>query len=194
MPIRRPLISFICYFDWFSDDIMPRANQNHEIGPSSINYFRGSPYSQYGSGFGAASKAGLKGFVTPMVKRYGILVAKSFLQQAAPELIHILDGSTKPKAAMQNAVKKTIRKQVGGGRGGRFTRRVPLRRSNTKKSSSQKRRTMSKKTSRKKQQGKRRNQVKKSHLKKFSSVNQLANHANREQQRKKEVGEISSVL
>ena len=146
---------------------MPRANQNHEIGPSSINYFRGSPYRQYGSGFGAAIKAGLKGFVIPMVKRYGIPVAKSFLQQAAPELINILDGSTKPKAAMRNAVKKTIRKQVGGGRGGRFTRRVPLRRSNTKKSSSsQKRRTMSKKTSRKKQQGKRRNQVKKKSLKK----------------------------
>ena len=129
---------------------MPRANQNYEIGPNSINYFRGSPYRQYGSGFGAAVKAGLKGFVIPMVKIYGIPVAKSFLQQAAPELINILDGSTKPKAAMRNAVKKAIRKQVGGGHGGRCTRRVPLRRSNTKKSSSQKRRTMSKKTSRKK--------------------------------------------
>ena len=97
-----------------------------------------------------------------MVKRYGVPVAKLFLQQAAPEVIKILDGSTKPKAAMRNAVKKTIRKQVGGGRGGRFARRVPLRRSNTKMSSSQKRRTTSKKTRRKKQQGKLRNQVKKS--------------------------------
>ena len=129
---------------------MPRANQNHETGPNSINYFRGFPYRQYGSGFGAAIKAGLKGFVIPMVKRHGIPVAKSFLQQAAPEMIKILECSTKPKAAMRNAVKKTIRKQVGVGRGGRFARRVPLRRSNTKKSSSQKRRTTSKKTSGKK--------------------------------------------
>ena len=144
---------------------MPRANQNHETGPNSINYFRGSPYRQYGSGFGAAIKAGLKGFVKPMMKRYGIPVAKSFLQLAAPEVIKILDGSTKPKTAMRNAVKKTILKQVGRGRGGRFARRVPLRRSNTKKTSSQKKRTTSKKTSRKKQQGKRRNQVKKKSLK-----------------------------
>ena len=134
---------------------MPRTNQNHETGPNSINYFRGSPYRQYGSGFGAAIKAGLKGFVIPVVNSYGFPVAKSFLQQAAPEVINILDGSTKPKAAMRNAVKRTIRKQIDGGRGGRFTRRVPSRRSNTKKFSSQKRRTMSKKTSIKKQQGKR---------------------------------------
>ena len=144
---------------------MPRDNQNHETGPHSINYFRGFPYRQYGSGFGAAIKAGLKGFVIPMVRRHGISVAKSFLQQAAPEMINILEYSTKTKAAMRNAVKKTIRKQVGGGRGGRFARRVSLRRSNTKNSSSQKRRTTSKKTSGKKQQGKRRNQVRKSHSK-----------------------------
>ena len=86
---------------------MPRANQNHETGLNSINQFRGSPYRQYGSGFGAAIKAGLKGFVIPVVKRYGIPVAKSFLKQAAPEVISILDGSTKSKAAMQNAVEKT---------------------------------------------------------------------------------------
>ena len=104
---------------------MPRANQNHETGPNSINYFRGSPYRQNGSGFAAAIKAGLKGLVIPMVKRYGNPVAKSFLQQAAPEVINILDGSTKPKAAMRKAVKKTIRKQVGGERGGRFARLVP---------------------------------------------------------------------
>ena len=145
---------------------MPRANQNHETGSNSINYFRGSPYRQYGSGFGAAIKAGSKGFVIPMVKAYGIPVAKSFLQQAAPEVINILDGSTKSKAAMRNAVKKTIRKQIGGGHRGIFTRRVPLRRSNRKKSSSKKRRTMSNKTSRKKQQGKRRNQVKRKSSKK----------------------------
>ena len=59
----------------------------------------------------------VSGFVIPMVKRYGIPVAKSFLQQAAPEVLNILDGSTKPKTAMKNAVKKTIHQQIGGGRG-----------------------------------------------------------------------------
>ena len=53
----------------------------------------------------------------PTVKRYGIPVVKSFLQHAAPEVLNILDGSTKPKTAMKNAVKKTIRQQIGGGRG-----------------------------------------------------------------------------
>ena len=95
---------------------MPRVNQNHESDPKRIDYFRGSPYRQYGSGFGAAIKAGLKGFVITMVKRYGIPVVKSFLQQAAPEVINISDGSTKPKAAMRNAVKKTIRKRWRGTR------------------------------------------------------------------------------
>ena len=60
---------------WFSDDIMLRANQSHETGPNSRNYFLGSGYRQYGSGFGAAVKASLKGFVIPMVKTYGIPVA-----------------------------------------------------------------------------------------------------------------------
>ena len=87
------------------------------VHPTNLNYFQGSPYRQYGSGIGAAIKAGLRGFVIPMVKRYGIPVAKSFLQQAAPEVLNILDGSAKPKTAMKNAVKKTIRQQIGGGRG-----------------------------------------------------------------------------
>lgn len=92
------------------------SNRNR-VQPTNLNYFRGSPYRQYGSGIGAAIKAGLRGFVIPMVKRYGIPVAKSFLQQAAPEVLNILDGSSKPKTAMKNAVKKTIRQQIGGGRG-----------------------------------------------------------------------------
>ena len=165
---------------------MPRVNQNQNSGPSSVNYFRGSPYHQYRRGFGAAIKAGLKGFVIPMVKRYGIPVAKSFLQQAAPEVINILDSSTKKKAAMRNAVKKTIRKQVGGGRGGRIqavsryvdqTQQRPLRERERCQ-----RRIATKKTRH------RLNQVKK-----FSSVNRLANHANRDQQRRKEVGKFSSL-
>ena len=84
---------------------MSYSNHNRPQHPT-LNYFQGSPYRQYGSGIGTAIKAGLKGFVIPMVKRYGIPVAKSFLQQAAPEVINLLDGNTKPKAAMKNAIKK----------------------------------------------------------------------------------------
>ena len=94
---------------------MSFSNHNRPQHPT-LNYFQGSPYRQYGSGIGTAIKAGLKGFVIPMVKRYGIPVAKSFLQQAAPEVINLLDGNSKPKAAMKNAIKKTIRQQMDSGR------------------------------------------------------------------------------
>ena len=86
------------------------------VHPTNINYFQESPYRQYGSGIGAAIETGFRGFLIPMVKRYGIPVAKSFLQQSAPEVLNILDGSTKPTTAKKNAVKKTIRQQIGGGR------------------------------------------------------------------------------
>ena len=96
--------------------VMRYSNHNRPQ-HTTLNYFQGSPYRQYGSGVCTAIKADLvKGFVIPMVERYGIPVAKSFLQQAAPEVINPLDGSTKPKAAMKNAIKKTIRQQKGSGR------------------------------------------------------------------------------
>ena len=84
-----------------------------------------------------------------MIKRYGFPVAKSFLQQAAPEVINLLDGSTKPKAAMKNALKKTIRQQIGSGhrrRAGGVTRgkkgrhTKQKRKSKPKKKSKQRRR------------------------------------------------------
>ena len=103
---------------------------NHSrVHPTNLNYFQGSPYRQYGSGIGAAIKAGLRGFVIPMVKRYGIPVAKSFLQQAAPEVLNILDGSTKPKTAIKNALEKTIRQQTGGGRVRTKKKKVAAKRS-----------------------------------------------------------------
>ena len=92
------------------------VNSNH-IKPhlSSLNYFQGSPSRQYGSGLGTAIKMSFRGFVIPMMRRYGIPAAKSFLRAAAPEVINVLDGTSKPKAAVKNALKKTIRQQVGGG-------------------------------------------------------------------------------
>ena len=96
-----------------------------------MNYFQGSPYRQCGSGIGAAIKAGLRGFVIPMFKRYGLPVAKSFLTQTAPEVLNILDRTTKPKTAMENAVKKTIRQQIGGGREGQ--KRKPCQKTREKR-------------------------------------------------------------
>ena len=83
------------------------VNSNH-IKPhlSSLNYFQGSPSRQYGSGLGTAIKMGFRGFVIPMMRRYGIPAAKSFLRAAAPEVINVLDGTSKPKAAVKNALKK----------------------------------------------------------------------------------------
>ena len=112
-------------------------SNHNRVHPTNVNYFQGSPYRQYGSGIGAAIKAGLRGFVIPMVKRYGLPVAKSFLTQAAPEVLNILDGTTKSKTAMKNAVKKTIRQQIGGGR--RRTKRKPASKNKRKKTSKKKR-------------------------------------------------------
>ena len=64
-------------------------------------------------------------------------VAKSFLTQAAPEVLNILDGTNKPKTAMKNAVKKTIRQQIRGGRG--RTKRKAVSKNKRKKTSKKKR-------------------------------------------------------
>ena len=54
---------------------------------------------------------------------------KVVLTASGPEVLNILDGSTKPKTAMKNAVKKTIRQQIGGGRGRTKKKKVAAKRS-----------------------------------------------------------------
>ena len=87
---------------------------------STGSYFVGSPSRQYGSGIGSAIKLGLKSFVLPRAKKYGVPLAKSFIGEAAPELPKVLEGSSKPKEEFRSAARTTIRKQVGGGRSGTF--------------------------------------------------------------------------
>ena len=89
---------------------------------SSGGYFMGSPSRQYGSGIGSAIRLGLKGFVLPIAKKYGVLLARNFIGAAAPELLKVLEGSSKPKEEFRSAPKTTIRKQLGGGRSGTFRR------------------------------------------------------------------------
>ena len=95
-------------------------------------YFVGSPSRQYGSGIGSAIRLGLKGFVLPTAKKYGVRLAWNFIGTAAPELLKVLEGSNKHKEAFRSAAKTTIRKQLGGGRSGTFrklyTSNTPSRR------------------------------------------------------------------
>ena len=83
-------------------------------------YFVVSPSRQYGSGIGSAIRLGLKGFVLPIAKKYGVPLARNFIAVAAPELLKVLEGSSKPKEAFRSAAKTTIRRQLGGGRSGTF--------------------------------------------------------------------------
>ena len=65
------------------------------------NYFAGSQARQYGSGLDSAIRKGLKGFVIPRAKKYGIPSAHNFLSVFAPEVIELLDGQPKPKNSIK---------------------------------------------------------------------------------------------
>lgn len=90
---------------------------------SNPSYFAGSVNRQYGSGIGSAVRIGLRSFVIPLAKKYGIPFAKNLLTSAAPEVLELIDGKTKPKAAIKRVVKNTIKKQVGAGRRKRSVKR-----------------------------------------------------------------------
>ena len=63
-------------------------------------------------GIGRVSLPLARKFIAPAAKRIG----KEFFVQAAPELIYIATRKKTPKPALKNAVKNTIKKQVGAGR------------------------------------------------------------------------------
>ena len=77
---------------------------------STPNFYAGSTSRQYGSGVGAAIRLGLKSFVIPLAKRYGLPLAKNFLSSAAPEVLDLINGQKKPKAAFKSAVRKKHQK------------------------------------------------------------------------------------
>ena len=76
---------------------------------SNPSYFAGSVNRQYGSGIGSAVRIGLRSFVIPLAKKYGIPFAKNLLTSAAPEVLELIDGKTKPKAAIKRVVKTQSR-------------------------------------------------------------------------------------
>ena len=111
-----------------------RIKNNH----SNPGFYSGSSNRQYGSGIGSAIKLGLRGFVIPMVKKYGLPLAKNFVKSATPELLGLMDGSVSPKQAMKNSMRKTIKSQVGGRavkrrRKKKFTKKRKPRKQSTKR-------------------------------------------------------------
>ena len=84
---------------------------------ANLPHFSGH-YGQRSSGFGAlASGIGrvalslARKIVIPPAKKIG----KGLLLQAGPELIHFATKRKSPKQALKSTVRKTIKKQVGGG-------------------------------------------------------------------------------
>ncbi len=102
---------------------------------------------QNGEGFGALMKIGrriapvLSNVIVPAAKR----IAKSLAEEAAPEIMNVIEGKVKPRQALKQTVKRTARKQLGGG--GVHKKTTKRRRKSTK---THKRSTQTRKISRKK--------------------------------------------
>ena len=88
------------------------------VADSDLRYFRG--YSrQRGRGFGALAQTFgrtaipfLRRYVVPAAKRVGA----DLIELAAPEIGNVLAGRKKFKSAATDVGKKTLRKQLGGGK------------------------------------------------------------------------------
>ena len=93
---------------------------------------------QRGSGFGSLA-AGVGRVALPFAKKYLLPAVKSigkeFLSQSIPELLDVASKKKTPKQTVRSAVRKTVKKQLGGSRrkrrGKRFIRRKKI---HTKKS------------------------------------------------------------
>ena len=101
------------------------------VADSHLPYFRG--YSrQRGRGFGALAQT-IGRTAIPFLGRYVVPAAKrvgaDLLDIAAPEIGYVLAGKKKFKSVAADVGKKTLRKQLGGGkiRKRRIIRRIPLK-------------------------------------------------------------------
>ena len=107
-------------------------NYYHHQASANMPHFSGH-YRQRGSGFGALA-AGIGRFALPLARKFILPAAKKIgrelLVQGAPELIDVVTTKKSPKQALKNTVKKTVRKQTGGG-----TRRRQKRKTLTNKNS-----------------------------------------------------------
>ena len=104
-----------------------QAQLPHFSGPARQ---RGSGFGSLAAGVGRVALPFAKKFLLPAVKSIG----KEFLSQSIPELLDVASKKT-PKQAVRSAVRKTVKKQLGGSkrrrRGKRFIRRKKI---HTKKS------------------------------------------------------------
>ena len=76
------------------------------------SFYSGSTNRQYGSGLGSALRLGLKSFVIPLAKRYGLPLAKNLVQSAAPEVLGLIERRTKPKAALKKTLRETVKNKL----------------------------------------------------------------------------------
>lgn len=85
---------------------------------AKMPYFSGH-HRQRGSGIGALA-LGVGRVALPFIRNVALPVAKrigrELLQEGLPEALDVIMKRKTPKQALQNTVKKTVRKQVGGGR------------------------------------------------------------------------------
>ena len=84
---------------------------------ANLPHFSGH-YRQRGSGFGALA-LGIGRVALPLAQIFVIppakKIGKELLLHAAPELIEVATNRKNPKQALNSTVRKTIKKQVGGG-------------------------------------------------------------------------------
>ena len=89
------------------------------VADSDLPYFRG--YSrQRGRGFGALAQTIVRTTAIPFLRQYVVPAAKrvgaDLIELAAPEIGNVLAGRKKFKSAATDVGKKTLRKQLGGGK------------------------------------------------------------------------------
>ena len=83
---------------------------------ANLSFHSSSTNRQYGRGLGSALRLGLKSFVIPLAKQYGLPLAKNLVQSAAPEVLVIIVARTKPKVALKKSLRETVQKQIGSDR------------------------------------------------------------------------------
>ena len=96
-----------------------QAQLPHFSGPARQ---RGSGFGSLAAGVGRVALPFAKKFLLPAVKSIG----KELLSQSIPELLDVASKKKTPKQAVRSAVRKTVKKQLGGSkrrRGKRFIRR-----------------------------------------------------------------------
>ncbi len=79
-------------------------------------YFHGASR-QRGSGLGSLALS-VGRFAIPFLRKMAIpaarRVGKAFIEEAAPELLNVISGQSKPRQAFKRAAQQTLKKQLGG--------------------------------------------------------------------------------